>query len=74
MRLASITDQIFIKAQRIRSVQEKGSQKIDDPLEDDFIGIINYSLIALIQISFKDDERMELPFEELEKHYDQWVD
>jgi Domain of Unknown Function (DUF1599). len=74
MRLASITDQIFIKAQRIRSVQEKGSQKINDPLEDDFVGIINYSLIALIQISFKDDERMELPFEELEKHYDQWVD
>ncbi|NVK50779.1 MAG: DUF1599 domain-containing protein [Cyclobacteriaceae bacterium] len=73
MRLSSITDQIFIKAQRIRSVQEKGSQKISDPIEEDFIGIINYSLIALIQISLKDDDRMEIPFEELEPIYDGWV-
>ncbi len=73
MRLSSITDQIFIKAQRIRSVQEKGSQKISDPIEDDFIGIINYCLIALIQISLKDESRMEIPFEELEPIYDQWV-
>lgn len=73
MRLSSITDQIFIKAQRIRSVQEKGSQKISDPIEEDFIGIINYSLIALIQISLKDDDRMEIPFEELEPIYDEWV-
>ncbi|MCS5489762.1 DUF1599 domain-containing protein [Algoriphagus limi] len=73
MRLSSITDQIFIKAQRIRSVQEKGSQKISDPIEDDFIGIINYSLIALIQLSLKNDDRLEILFEELEPIYDQWV-
>ncbi|NVJ85705.1 MAG: DUF1599 domain-containing protein [Algoriphagus sp.] len=73
MRLSSITDQIFIKAQRIRSVQEKGNQKISDPLEDDFVGIINYSLIALIQISLKDEDRMEIPFEDLEPIYDEWV-
>lgn len=72
-RLPSITDQIFIKAQRIRSIQEKGSQKVNDPIEDDFVGIINYCLIALLQISYSKDGRMEIPFEELEAAYDHWV-
>ena len=73
LRLPSITDQIFIKAQRIRSIQEKGSQKVNDPVVDEFIGIINYCLIALLQISFSKDERLEIPFEELEPVYDTWV-
>jgi hypothetical protein len=72
LRLSSITDQIFIKAQRIRSIQEKGSQKVDDPIVDEFVGIINYCLIALLQISFSKDERMEIPFEDLEPQYDRW--
>ncbi len=72
-RLSSITDQIFIKAQRIRSIQEKGNQKVNDPIEDDFVGIINYCLIALLQISYSSDERMEIPFDELEPAYDHWV-
>ena len=72
-RLSSITDQIFIKAQRIRSIQEKGNQKVSDPIEDDFVGIINYCLIALIQISLSEEERMEIPFSELEPVYDYWV-
>ncbi len=74
LRLSSITDQIFIKAQRIRSIQEKGSQKVNDPIVDEFVGIINYCLIALIQISLKDDERMEIPYTELEPIYDQWAE
>lgn len=73
LRLPSITDQIFIKAQRIRSIQEKGSQKVNDPIVDEFIGIINYCLIALLQISFSKDERLEIPYEELEPVYDKWV-
>ncbi|MFC3415113.1 DUF1599 domain-containing protein [Algoriphagus hitonicola] len=73
LRLSSITDQIFIKAQRVRSIQEKGNQKVSDPIVDEFVGIVNYCLIALLQISFKDDERMEIPFEELEPIYDRWV-
>jgi hypothetical protein len=73
LRLPSITDQIFIKAQRIRSIQEKGSQKVGDPIVDEFVGIINYCLIALIQISLKEDERMEIPFAELEPLYDRWA-
>ncbi|MGM0945495.1 MAG: DUF1599 domain-containing protein [Bacteroidota bacterium] len=73
LRLSSITDQIFIKAQRIRSIQEKGNQKVEDPIVDEFVGIINYCLIALLQVSFREDDRMEIPFEELEPSYDQWV-
>jgi hypothetical protein len=73
LRLSSITDQIFIKAQRIRSIQEKGSQKVEDPIVDEFVGIINYCLIALLQITFSKDERMEIPFEDLEAHYDRWA-
>lgn len=74
LRLPSITDQIFIKAQRIRSIQEKDTQKISDPIADEFVGIINYSLIALMQISLKDDPRLELSYEEIEPLYDHWVD
>jgi hypothetical protein len=48
LRLPSITDQIFIKAQRIRSIQEKGVQKVDDPISDEFVAIINYCIMALI--------------------------
>lgn len=74
LRIPSITDQIFIKAQRIRSIQEKGNQKVNDPIVDEFVGIINYCLIALIQISLKEDSRLELNFEEIEPIYDLWVD
>ncbi|GAB2489015.1 DUF1599 domain-containing protein [Algoriphagus taiwanensis] len=73
LRLASITDQIFIKAQRIRSIQEKGTQMVNDPLEDEFVGIINYCLIALMQISLQKEERLEIPYAELEPVYDHWV-
>jgi hypothetical protein len=74
LRLPSITDQIFIKAQRIRSIQEKGVQKVDDPITDEFIGIINYCLIALIQIDLVNSSKTEMTFEELEPLYDQAVD
>lgn len=74
LRLSSITDQIFIKAQRIRSIQDKGTQRVGDPVQDEFIGIINYCLIALIQLDLKGEERLELGYEELEPLYDKWVD
>lgn len=74
LRLSSITDQILIKAQRVRSIQEKGVQKIEEDISAEFIGIINYCLIALLQIDFKDDERTELPYTDLETKYDRHVD
>jgi hypothetical protein len=73
LRLSSITDQIFIKAQRIRSIQEKGVQKVDDPIKDEFIGIINYCIIALIQIRLGDSQEMDVKFEALEPLYDDAV-
>ncbi|WP_350287672.1 DUF1599 domain-containing protein [uncultured Croceitalea sp.] len=50
LRLPSLTDQIFIKAQRIRGLQENEVQKVDEGQHAEFIGIINYSIMALIQI------------------------
>ncbi len=55
LRLPSITDQIFIKAQRIRTIQEKGLQRVQDDIFGEFVGIINYSVMALIQISSKNN-------------------
>jgi hypothetical protein len=73
LRLPSITDQIFIKAQRIRSIQEKGTQKVSDPIKDEFIGIINYCIIALIQIRLGPSDKMEMKYEELEPFYTESV-
>lgn len=50
LRHSSITDQLYIKAQRIRSIQEKGISKIDEGIQGEFIGIINYAAIGLIQL------------------------
>ncbi|GCC52154.1 DUF1599 domain-containing protein [Chryseotalea sanaruensis] len=73
LRLPSITDQIYIKAQRIRSIQEKGMQKVDDPIRDEFIGIINYCVIALIQLQLNDDSKLEMSYDELKPYYDKAV-
>lgn len=70
LRLPSITDQIFIKANRIRSIQDKGISKVGDGIHGEFVAIINYGIIALIQLQLKDDKRMELPIDELMKLYD----
>lgn len=74
LRLPSITDQVFIKAQRIRSIQEKGTQLVSDPVRDEFIGIINYCLIALIQSDLDDKDPLEIPYLNLEPKYDFWVE
>ncbi|MFY0689663.1 MAG: DUF1599 domain-containing protein [Cyclobacteriaceae bacterium] len=70
LRVPSITDQIFIKAQRIRSIQEKGTQKIADNIRDEFIGIINYCLIAMMQLDLPADEELEIHWDVLEPKYD----
>ena len=60
LRPSSITDQIFIKAQRIRSIETKKEMKVDEGRKSEFIGIINYSIMALIQLElgYKDDINM----------------
>ncbi len=73
LRPSSLTDQIFIKAQRIRTIEDKGTQKVQDDIKGEFIGILNYCVISLIQLDLTNDNRMELPVEEAEKHYSKHV-
>lgn len=70
LRTISIVDQIYIKACRIRQIQETGKQKIEDTIESEFIGIVNYGIIALIQSALKDDDRTELAFDEASEIYE----
>lgn len=74
LRLPSITDQILIKAQRIRSIQEKGTQKVEDSIADEFMGIINYCVIALIQMQLSASDPLEMNYEALAPLYDKSVD
>ena len=73
LRPTSLTDQIFIKAQRIKSIEEKGTQKILDDITSEYIGIINYCIISLIQLEMEGDSRLELPFEEVVSLYDKYA-
>ena len=59
LRISSLTDQIFIKAQRIRSIEDKGLQKVDEGVVPEFIGIVNYSIIGLIQLELGVAEQAE---------------
>lgn len=70
LRLPSITDQIYIKAKRIKSIEEKGTQKIDEGVEGEYAGIINYCIIALIQLTLPSNEELELPEGQLLEFYD----
>lgn len=74
LRPTSLTDQIFIKAQRIKSIEEKGIQKVEDAISGEYIGIINYCVIALIQLELGGDMRMDLPYEEVEAMYLKYLD
>ena len=73
LRLPSLTDQIFIKAQRIRSLQEQEERKIDEGEQSEFIGIINYSVMALIQLEMGIAEQPDLDVEAATEHYDKHI-
>ncbi|MDP4266246.1 MAG: DUF1599 domain-containing protein [Bacteroidota bacterium] len=72
LRLSSITDQIFIKAQRIRSIEDKGMQKIQDDIKSEYIGILNYCIIALIQMELINDDNKDLSLDIADKLYDKY--
>jgi len=69
LRPESVTDQIFIKAQRIRSIQTKGISKIDEGILPEFIGIVNYASMALIQLELGVSESPEMPPKEALNQY-----
>ena len=73
LRLPSLTDQIFIKAQRIRSLQQNTVRKVDEDEISEFIGIINYCVMALIQLEKSVAEQPDLTVEEATKLYDEKV-
>lgn len=72
-RTISIADQIYIKARRIRTIQENRAQKIDDHIVDEFKGILNYAIIGLIQVDINDDDPEDLHLDVVQKMYDEKV-
>lgn len=73
LRPSSLTDQIYIKAARIRSIQEKGMAKVNEPISDEFVGIINYSIMALIQLEHTDVSEIEIGIEKALLWYDEYA-
>ena len=73
-RTISIADQIYIKAKRIRNIQQTGLQKIKDDISGEFRGIVNYAIIGLIQLDIFDDEAEDIPVESASKLYDEKIE
>lgn len=73
LRTISIVDQIFIKAQRIRTIQEKKQQRVADDIAAEFRGIINYAIIGLIQFELPENSPEELELEKVHSLYDHYV-
>jgi len=70
LRISSLTDQIFIKAQRIRTIQETGVNKVGEDISDEFIAIVNYCAMGLIQLELGATNMEEMPIEEAIERYD----
>jgi len=73
LRPSSLTDQLFIKARRIRNIEEKGYQSVPDSVDSEFVGIVNYCLMALIQLHLPEDAPLDMEIREVEKHYDHFA-
>jgi hypothetical protein len=73
LRTSSLTDQLFIKANRIRTIQELEKSKVEEGIIPEFIGIVNYSIMALIQLELKGDDRMDLENEEIKAYYSKYA-
>lgn len=73
LRSTSVTDQIYIKANRIRSIEETGVNKVGEGIEPEFIGIINYSIMGLIQLEFGASGK-KIPNEKIQALYDDYFD
>jgi len=73
MRISSIIDQIYIKAVRIRTIEEKGANLVGESVEDEYRGIINYCVMALIQLETNEDERFECDEKDLLNTYDKFI-
>lgn len=70
LRLPSLTDQIFIKANRIRSIQESGENRVGDDVRGEFVAMVNYAVMALIQNAMDEHDELELPLAKALSLYD----
>jgi Nucleotide modification associated domain 1 len=70
LRPKSLTDQLFIKAQRIKTLEEAEVRKVDEGIEPEFIGLVNYAVMGLIQLKLDNDPRLELSEKEALELYD----
>ncbi len=73
LRTISVVDQIFIKALRIRNIQDLQVQKVADDIPSEFKGIINYAIIGLIQLELKNSSVEDLPIEQVNEWYDKYI-
>lgn len=73
LRPQSLTDQLYIKAQRIQTLQQKKTRMVDESIEGEFAALVNYALIGLIQMELEDDQRIELTEKEALELFDKHV-
>ena len=73
LRTSSITDQIYIKANRIRSIDTKGIQKVNEGIVPEYIGIVNYSVMALIQLELAGNQELAIDIKEAETLYNKYI-
>ncbi len=73
LRPISVADQIFIKAQRIKNIQQIKTQRVGDDIESEFKGMVNYGVIGLIQLEFNKESVEDLPLNEAEKWFDKKI-
>jgi hypothetical protein len=70
MRPSSLTDQIYIKANRIRTIQQTTERKVEEGVEPEFVGIVNYCLMAIVQLALPENAPLEMPAAQAQKSYE----
>ncbi|MCB0482503.1 MAG: DUF1599 domain-containing protein [Flavobacteriales bacterium] len=73
LRTTSLTDQIFIKANRIKTLEQKGASKVGEGIRPEYIGIINYCIMALVQLELGESSEIEMPMEKGVSLYDKYA-
>lgn len=73
LRPSSLTDQLYIKASRIRSIEEKGESRVEDPVSLEYVGIINYSIMALVQLDNQEMEELDVETDKVLGWFDKYT-
>ena len=73
LRPSSLTDQLYIKACRIRSIDEKGVRKVNEPIDLEYMALVNYSIMALIQLELGKIDDMSMSLKEVEIYFDKYA-